>query len=159
MRRKCWLYGQLLGGWRLPADGVGLARMEFIVNDHIKIHPMALVHYDELDDEATRNRIAERTRGHDDKAEFFVDRLAYGIARIAAAWWPKPVIVRVSDFKTNEYAKLVGGKAFEAPEENPVIGWRVPDATTARGIGRASALNAVPSAASGTSSGSPTRSS
>ncbi|MFF9786874.1 phosphoenolpyruvate synthase [Streptomyces nigrescens] len=110
--------------WRLPADGVGLARMEFIVNNHIKIHPMALVRYDDLDDEAVRHRIAELTPGYDDKAQFFVDRLAYGIARIAAAWWPKPVIVRMSDFKTNEYAKLVGGKDFEPPEENPMLGWR-----------------------------------
>ncbi|MGW5114256.1 phosphoenolpyruvate synthase [Streptomyces noursei] len=110
--------------WRLPADGVGLARMEFIVNNHIKIHPMALVHYDELDDQVARRRIADLTPGYDDKAEFFVDRLAYGIARIAAAWWPKPVIVRMSDFKTNEYAKLIGGQSFEPPEENPMLGWR-----------------------------------
>ncbi|WP_329812448.1 putative PEP-binding protein, partial [Streptomyces sp. GSL17-113] len=80
--------------WRLPADGVGLARMEFIVNNHIQIHPMALVHYDDLADETVLQRIDELTCGYDDKTEFFVDRLAYGIARIAAAWWPKPVIVR-----------------------------------------------------------------
>ncbi|MBO8188900.1 phosphoenolpyruvate synthase [Streptomyces spirodelae] len=110
--------------WRLPADGVGLARMEFIVNNHIQIHPMALVHYDDLADETARQRIDELTRGYDDKTEFFVDRLAYGVARIAAAWWPKPVIVRMSDFKTNEYAKLIGGSAFEPPEENPMLGWR-----------------------------------
>ncbi|MCX3059951.1 phosphoenolpyruvate synthase [Streptomyces beihaiensis] len=110
--------------WRLPADGVGLARTEFLVNNHIKIHPMALVHYADLDDDAVRRRIADLTPGYDDKAEFFVDRLAYGIARIAAAWWPKPVIVRMSDFKTNEYARLVGGQSFEPPEENPMLGWR-----------------------------------
>jgi len=110
--------------WRLPADGVGLARMEFIVNNHIQIHPMALVHYGDLADETARQRIAELTFGYDDKTEFFVDRLAYGISRIAAAWWPKPVIVRMSDFKTNEYAKLIGGSAFEPPEENPMLGWR-----------------------------------
>ncbi|UNZ16291.1 phosphoenolpyruvate synthase [Streptomyces sp. 891-h] len=110
--------------WRLPADGVGLARMEFIVNNHIQIHPMALVHYNDLADETALRRIAELTFGYDDKTEFFVDRLAYGIARIAAAWWPKPVIVRMSDFKTNEYAKLIGGSAFEPPEENPMLGWR-----------------------------------
>jgi pyruvate,water dikinase len=110
--------------WRLPADGVGLARMEFIVNNDIKIHPMALVHFDDLEDEEARKRIAELTRGHEDKTEFFVERLAYGIARIAAAWWPKPVIVRMSDFKTNEYARLIGGAAFEPGEENPMLGWR-----------------------------------
>jgi pyruvate,water dikinase len=110
--------------WRLPADGVGLARMEFIINNQIQIHPMALVHFDDLEDNEARARIAEITRGHDDKTEFFVERLAYGIARIAAAWWPKPVIVRMSDLKTNEYASLIGGAAFEPPEENPMLGWR-----------------------------------
>ncbi|PWU48535.1 phosphoenolpyruvate synthase [Micromonospora globispora] len=110
--------------WRLPADGVGLARMEFIVNNHIKIHPMALVRFAELDDDKARRQITELTRGHEDKTEFFVEHLAYGIARIAAAWWPKPVIVRMSDFKTNEYARLIGGEAFEPAEENPMLGWR-----------------------------------
>ncbi|GAA1909083.1 phosphoenolpyruvate synthase [Streptomyces sodiiphilus] len=110
--------------WRLPADGVGLARMEFIVNNHIKAHPMALVHYDSLKDPEAREQIAELTRGYEDKAEFFVDRLAYGVARIAAAWWPRPVIVRMSDFKTNEYARLIGGEGFEPAEENPMLGWR-----------------------------------
>ncbi|MDT0467427.1 phosphoenolpyruvate synthase [Streptomyces gibsoniae] len=110
--------------WRLPADGVGLARMEFIVNTHIKIHPMALVRFDELADEAARARIAELTRGYADKTEYFVERLAYGIGRIAAAWWPKPVIVRMSDFKTNEYARLIGGQQFEPSEHNPMLGWR-----------------------------------
>ncbi|HEX6237446.1 MAG TPA: putative PEP-binding protein, partial [Acidimicrobiales bacterium] len=110
--------------WRLPADGVGLARMEFIINNHIKIHPMALVRYDDLEDEGARKQIAELTRGYDDKAELFVERLAHGIARIAAAWWPDPVIVRTSDFKTNEYARLIGGGAFEPTEENPMLGWR-----------------------------------
>lgn len=110
--------------WRLPADGVGLARIEFVVNNHIKIHPMALVRFDEVDDEHDRARIAELTRGYDDKTAYFVDRLAYGVARIAAAWWPRPVIVRMSDFKTNEYARLVGGARFEPAEENPMLGWR-----------------------------------
>jgi len=110
--------------WRLPADGIGLARMEFIINNHIKIHPMALVRFDRVADERARTRIAELTRGYADRTEFFVQRLAYGIARIAAAWWPKPVIVRTSDFKTNEYARLIGGEAFEPAEENPMIGWR-----------------------------------
>jgi len=109
--------------WRLPADGVGLARMEFIVNNHIKIHPMALVHPDRVDDEA-RQRIAELTGGREDTAEYFVERLAYAVGRIAAAFWPDPVVVRMSDFKTNEYARLIGGAGFEPSEGNPMIGWR-----------------------------------
>jgi pyruvate,water dikinase len=110
--------------WRLPTDGVGLARMEFIVGNDIKAHPMALVRYDRLEDEDAKRRIAELTRGWADKTEFFVDTLARGIARLAAAYWPNPVIVRMSDFKTNEYAKLIGGSAFEPEEENPMLGWR-----------------------------------
>jgi pyruvate, water dikinase len=110
--------------WRLPADGVGLARMEFIVNNHLKIHPMALVHYDELEDEEARRRIAELTEGYDDRAEFFVERMAHSVARIAASRFPDPVIVRLSDFKSNEYARLIGGRQFEPNEENPMIGWR-----------------------------------
>jgi pyruvate,water dikinase len=110
--------------WRIPADGVGLARMEFVVSNHIKVHPMALVHYDALKDEEAKRTIAELTRGYDDKTEYFVDRLARGLARIAAAHYPKPVIVRMSDFKTNEYADLIGGAAFEPKEENPMIGFR-----------------------------------
>jgi pyruvate, water dikinase len=110
--------------WRIPADGVGLARMEFVVSNHIKVHPMALVHYDSLKDEEARRVIAELTRGYQDKTEYFVDRLARGLARLAAAYHPKPVIVRMSDFKTNEYANLVGGTAFEPREENPMIGFR-----------------------------------
>jgi len=110
--------------WRIPADGVGLARMEFVVSNHIKVHPMALVHYDTLKDEEAKRTIAELTRGYDDKTEYFVDRLAHGLARIAAAHYPKPVIVRMSDFKTNEYADLIGGAAFEPKEENPMIGFR-----------------------------------
>ena len=110
--------------WRIPADGVGLARMEFVVSNHIKVHPMALVHYDTLKDEEAKRTIAELTRGYDDKTEYFVDRLARGLARIAAANYPKPVIVRMSDFKTNEYADLIGGAAFEPKEENPMIGFR-----------------------------------
>ncbi len=109
--------------WRLPADGVGLARLEFIVNNHVKVHPMALLRFDELD-EATQRQIRKITTGYDDLAEYFVDRLAYGIAKIAASRWPEPVIVRTSDFKTNEYARLVGGAPFEPTEENPMLGWR-----------------------------------
>jgi len=110
--------------WRLPADGVGLARLEFIIGNQIRIHPMALAHYMALKDKAAKKRIAELTAGWDDKAAFFVDTLAQGIARIAAAWHPKPVIVRMSDFKTNEYAELIGGSAFEPSEENPMLGFR-----------------------------------
>jgi pyruvate,water dikinase len=110
--------------WRLPSDGVGLARMEFIIGNLIKIHPMALLHYAELEDQEARQRIDELTRGYADKPQYFVDNLARGMARIAAAQHPKPVIVRMSDFKTNEYAQLIGGAAFEPAEENPMLGWR-----------------------------------
>jgi pyruvate,water dikinase len=110
--------------WRLPADGVGLARMEFVVSNHIKIHPMALVRYDTLKDDNSKRVIAELTRGYADKTEYFVDRLARGLARIAAAHHPKPIIVRTSDFKTNEYANLIGGAGFEPKEENPMLGFR-----------------------------------
>jgi len=110
--------------WRLPADGVGLARMEFVVSNHIKIHPMALVHYDTLADERAKHLIAEITAGYQRKTEYFVDRLARGLGRIAAAYHPHPVIVRMSDFKTNEYANLIGGAAFEPKEENPMLGFR-----------------------------------
>jgi pyruvate,water dikinase len=110
--------------WRIPADGVGLARMEFVVSNHIKVHPMALVNYDALKDEDAKGAIAELTRGYEDKTEYFVDRLARGLARIAATYYPKPVIIRMSDFKTNEYANLIGGAAFEPREENPMLGFR-----------------------------------
>ncbi|MEO3755286.1 phosphoenolpyruvate synthase [Streptomyces sp. B6B3] len=110
--------------WRLPADGVGLARMEFVITNHIRIHPMALVRYEGLRDEAARSRIAELTEGYADKTAYFVERLAHGVGRIAAAWWPRPVIVRMSDFKTDEYARLVGGEEFEPTEDNPMLGWR-----------------------------------
>ena len=110
--------------WRIPADGVGLARMEFVVSNHIRVHPMALVGYDRLKDEAAKREIAALAAGYADKVEYFVDRLSRGLSRIAAALWPKPVIVRMSDFKTNEYAGLVGGAEFEPKEENPMIGFR-----------------------------------
>jgi len=110
--------------WPLPADGIGLARIEFIINNAIKIHPLALTGWDDVEDRETRRRIEEITAGWDDKAEFFVDRLARGIARIAASRYPHPVIVRLSDFKTNEYAQLIGGEAFEPQEPNPMLGWR-----------------------------------
>src|SRR6185369_15924298 len=110
--------------WRLPADGVGLARMEFVVNSHIKVHPMALVRHATLTDPQAKSAIDELTRGYADKTEYFVERLARGLARIAAALYPKPVIVRTSDFKTNEYANLIGGREFEPAESNPMIGFR-----------------------------------
>jgi len=108
----------------LGADGVGLARMEFIINDIIKIHPMALVRYDSLEDAEAKEHIAELTRGWEDKQAYFVDQLAYGIARLAACVHPRPAIVRMSDFKTNEYAKLVGGRELEHEEANPMLGFR-----------------------------------
>ncbi|SOE87663.1 phosphoenolpyruvate synthase [Burkholderia sp. YR290] len=110
--------------WRMPADGVGLARMEFVISNHIKIHPMALACYDQLKDPEAARTIAEMTEGYVDKTEFFVDRLACGLGRIAAVCYPRPVVVRLSDFKTNEYAHLIGGRAFEPLEENPMLGFR-----------------------------------
>jgi len=110
--------------WRLPCRGIGLARMEYVVNNVIKIHPMALVNFDAVEDQAARRRIKELTRGYDDKREYFVSHLSRGLARIAAAQYPDPVIVRMSDFKTNEYADLIGGKAFEPRESNPMLGFR-----------------------------------
>src|SRR5690606_4281043 len=110
--------------WRLPTDGVGLARMEFIIGNIIQIHPMALVRFDQLEDQDARRRIEQLTRAYPDKCAYFVEMLARGIARIAAAHHPNPVIVRMSDFKTNEYAELIGGRAFEPQEENPMLGWR-----------------------------------
>ncbi len=110
--------------WRLPADGVGLLRMEFVVSNHIKVHPMALVRYDELKDDAAKRTIAALTAAYADKTDYFVDQLSRGLARIAAALYPKPVIVRMSDFKTNEYANLIGGAQFEPKEENPMLGFR-----------------------------------
>ncbi len=110
--------------WRLPVDGVGLARLEFIIGHHIRVHPMALLYPKEVVSRRERRRIASLIRAWDSGSEYFVDRLACGIARIAAAHYPKPVIVRTSDFKTNEYANLLGGEAFEPEEENPMLGWR-----------------------------------
>ncbi len=109
--------------WRLPSDGIGLARMEFIVTDHIKVHPMALAHPERLDAE-TRAKVDALTAGYADPGEYFVDRLASGVAALAAPFHPHPIILRLSDFKTNEYATLLGGAGFEPVEENPMIGWR-----------------------------------
>ncbi|HKS05057.1 MAG TPA: phosphoenolpyruvate synthase [Gemmatimonadaceae bacterium] len=110
--------------WRLPSKGVGLARLEFIISNFIRIHPLALARFNTVTDPAVRAEIESITAGYDDPSQFFVDTLAYGIARIAAAQFPHPVIVRMSDFKTNEYAELIGGKQFEPHEENPMLGWR-----------------------------------
>lgn len=108
----------------LPNDGVGLARMEFIITNHIKIHPLALLDFDRLTDAGARAEIERLTVGHADKPQFFVQRLAQGVAMLAAAFYPKDVILRLSDFKSNEYAGLVGGSAYEPLEENPMIGFR-----------------------------------
>jgi pyruvate,water dikinase len=108
----------------LPNDGVGLARMEFIISEHIGIHPMALVHADRIRSKSARTAIARRTHRYLHAADFFIERLAEGVGTIAAAFYPKPVIVRLSDFKTNEYAGLLGGAAFEPKESNPMLGFR-----------------------------------
>jgi pyruvate,water dikinase len=110
--------------WRLPCRGIGLARMEFIINNLIKVHPMALVNFQDLQDPEARRQIDGLTQGYKDKTEYFVDQLARGIAKIAASQYPKPVIVRMSDFKTNEYANLIGGRQFEPEEDNPMLGFR-----------------------------------
>jgi len=108
----------------IPNDGVGLAREEFIINDAIKIHPLSLLNYNKIKDEGLKKKIDELTYGYSNKKQYFIDKLAEGIAVIAAAFYPKPAIIRFSDFKTNEYANLVGGSAYEPKEENPMIGWR-----------------------------------
>jgi|SRR5579884_212873 len=108
----------------LPNDGVGLARMEFIISEHIGVHPMALVHPDKVDSKRAAAAIARFSRGFDRPTDFFVQTLSEGIGTIAAAFYPKPVIVRLSDFKTNEYAKLIGGAGFEPKEDNPMLGFR-----------------------------------
>jgi len=108
----------------IPCQGVGLAREEFIINSHIQIHPLALLHFDKVTGHDTRKKIEDLTHSYKDKSQFFVDKLARGIAMIASAFYPNDVIVRLSDFKTNEYANLIGGKYFEPGEDNPMIGWR-----------------------------------
>jgi len=110
--------------WRLPVSGIGLARMEFIINNIIKIHPMALVGFEQLEDKQLMRDIEKMTRGYENKTDYFVYNLAQGIAKIAASRYPHPVIVRMSDFKTNEYANLIGGRQFEPDEENPMLGFR-----------------------------------
>jgi pyruvate,water dikinase len=108
----------------LPSDGVGLARMEFIISEYIKAHPLALIHPDKVTDAEARETLARLTRGYPDGESFFVQRLSEGIGTIAAGFWPRPVVVRMSDFKTNEYATLVGGADFEPHEDNPMLGFR-----------------------------------
>ena len=108
----------------IPNSGVGLAREEFVINSYIKIHPLALLHFDKVTDAKVRKQIQELTFGYENKADYFVDNLARGVAMITAAFYPKPVIIRLSDFKTNEYANLIGGTFFEPKEDNPMIGWR-----------------------------------
>jgi pyruvate,water dikinase len=108
----------------IPNDGVGLARMEFIINTHIQIHPLALVHYPDMISESVKKKIDELTAGYMSKEDYFIEKLAQGIGKIAAAFYPKEVIVRMSDFKTNEYANLLGGRAFEPKEDNPMLGFR-----------------------------------
>lgn len=110
--------------WRLPAHGIGLARMEFIINSMIKIHPLALTRFKQIKDSDVRRKIEKLTRGYASKTEYFVDHLSRGIAAIAASQFPEPTIVRMSDFKTNEYADLIGGAQFEPHEENPMLGFR-----------------------------------
>lgn len=109
---------------QIPNDGVGLAREEFIIDSHIKIHPLALLHFNRLKDATAKATITEMTKGYKHKEDYFVDKLAEGVAMIGAAFYPKDVIIRFSDFKTNEYANLIGGQQFEPIENNPMIGWR-----------------------------------
>ena len=110
--------------WQLPCEGIGLARLEFTIGTIIRIHPMALLRFDDLKDEEAKATIAELTSGYDNKADYFVDHLSQAVARIAASQYPHPVIVRTSDFKTNEYAGLIGGTEFEPEEANPMLGFR-----------------------------------
>ncbi|OQK18538.1 phosphoenolpyruvate synthase [Methyloprofundus sedimenti] len=108
----------------LPCDGVGLARMEFIINEYIKVHPMALLHPEKVESETERRAIQQLTKNYVSPADYFVQRLSEGVGTIAAAFYPRPVVVRMSDFKTNEYASLLGGSEFEATEANPMLGFR-----------------------------------
>lgn len=109
----------------IPNEGIGLARQEFIISSYIKVHPLALLYFDKIKDDETRNEILNVIKGYENKKpDFFIDKLSEGIGTLAAAFYPKDVIVRLSDFKSNEYANLIGGKSFEPIEDNPMIGWR-----------------------------------
>jgi pyruvate, water dikinase len=109
----------------IPNDGIGLARQEFIINSYIKVHPLALLHFDKIEDHSVKEKILDIIKPYEDKKpQFFIDKLAEGVGTLAAAFYPKDVIVRLSDFKSNEYANLVGGTQFEPKEDNPMIGWR-----------------------------------
>jgi pyruvate,water dikinase len=108
----------------IPNDGIGLARLEFIISNFVKIHPLALINFNKLNDRKLKARINDLTFGYKDKKQFYIDNLAFGIAQIAAAFYPKDVIVRFSDFKSNEYASLLGGNLYEPKEANPMLGWR-----------------------------------
>ncbi len=108
----------------IPNKGVGLARLEFTINTFIQVHPLALLNYKKIKDAEVKEKIDAITAGYTDKAQFFVDKIAEGVGRIAAAFYPKDVIVRLSDFKSNEYANLIGGEPYEPKEDNPMIGWR-----------------------------------
>jgi pyruvate,water dikinase len=108
----------------LPNDGVGLARMEFIISEHIKVHPMALVRPEKVISAQARQEIDQLVRNYPKPADYFIEKLSEGVGMIGAAFYPKPVIVRLSDFKTNEYARLLGGEGFEPKEENPMLGFR-----------------------------------
>lgn len=108
----------------IPNDGIGLARLEFIITSYIKVHPMALVHPEKVKEETTLSNIRQLTRGYGSMTDYFVEKLSQGVGTIAAAFYPKPVIVRMSDFKSNEYASLLGGKYFEIEESNPMLGFR-----------------------------------
>ncbi|KAG8360403.1 Phosphoenolpyruvate synthase [Fusarium venenatum] len=110
--------------WRLPVDGIGLARMEFVISNSIQVHPMALINFDHLKDESAKTEIARLTKGYKNKPDYFVDKLSYGLATLCAAVYPKPAIIRMSDFKSNEYAGLIGGAELELQEDNPMIGFR-----------------------------------
>jgi pyruvate, water dikinase len=116
--------GRAFGLAALPCEGVGLLRLEFAIAESVRIHPMALARFDELEEGPDRKEIARITRAYPDKRDYFVDKLAEAVATVAAAFHPKDVIVRMSDFKTNEYADLLGGKRFEPEEENPMLGFR-----------------------------------
>ena len=124
----------------IPCDGVGLARLEFIIANQIKVHPMALLAPDQLSDPADRQAIAELTAAYLRPADYYVDRLAQGMGRIAAAFFPRPVVLRFSDFKSNEYARLLGGRDFEPQEENPMLGWRGASRYTSPGFREAFGL-------------------